>query len=58
MILYKNASSHWGTWAYLHTKFLSILVQRYTYLIIKVNLNTYYIILFEYDQIHKALEYT
>ena len=24
----------------------------------KVNLNTYYIIVFEYDQIHKALEYT
>ena len=39
-------------------KYLSIKVQRYTPLSMKVNLNTYYIIVFEYDQIHKALEYT
>ena len=39
-------------------KYLSIYAQRYTYLSMKVNLNTYYIIVFKYDQIHKALEYT
>ena len=39
-------------------KYLSIKVQRYTHLSMKVNLNTYYIIVFEYDQIHKSLEYT
>ena len=39
-------------------KYSSIYVQRYTYLSMKVNLNFYYIIVFEYDQIHKALEYT
>ena len=38
--------------------YLSIYVQRYTYLSMKVHLNTYYIIVYEYDQIHKALEYT
>ena len=39
-------------------KYLSIKVQRYTHLSMKVNLNTYYIIVFEYGQIHKAFEYT
>ena len=39
-------------------KNLSIYAQRFTYLNMKVNLNTYYIIVFNYDQIHKALEYT
>ena len=39
-------------------KYLSIMVQRYTHLSMKVNLNTYYIMIFEFDQIHKALEYT
>ncbi len=39
-------------------KYLSITVQRYTHLSMKVNLNTYYIIVFDYDKIHKALEDT
>ena len=39
-------------------KNLSIYAQMCTYLSMKVNLNTYYIIVFNYDQIHKALEYT
>ena len=39
-------------------KYLSIKVQRYIHLSMKVNLNTYYIIVVKFDQIHKALEYT
>ena len=38
-------------------KYIGIYAQRYTYLSMKVNLNTYYIIVFKLDQIHKALEY-
>ena len=34
-------------------KYLRIQVQKYIYLSMKVNLNIYYIIVFEYDRIHK-----
>ena len=51
-------SSHWGTGVYLHTKLFMYLGTRVYLLKYKSSLNTYYIIVFEYDSIHKALEYT
>ena len=39
-------------------KYLSIYVKRYIYLSMIVNQNSYYIIVFKYDQIHKILDYT